>query len=147
MPSKFTWARLEDLPLAAYDGRVAGLAATSPRLTGLRKLNPLSPESLAYRDFLLQKQAAFLDRLESELSRRVAVRYQYYAANNGLALFLTAQEAERVRGLPGVIFIQPNFTRQLDTDVSPEWIGATGIWNGTTTGACQAPRAKVLLLG
>lgn len=139
--------RLEDLPLAAYDGRVAGLAATSPRLTGLRKLNPLSPESQAYRDFLLQKQAAFLDRLESELGRRVTVRYQYFAANNGLALFLTAQEAERVRGLPGVIFIQPNFTRQLDTDVSPEWIGATGIWNGTNTGGLPGTKGEGIIVG
>ncbi len=41
--------------------------------------------------------------MENQLSRVVEVKYQYYAANNGLAVYLTAEEAAKIRTLPEVV--------------------------------------------
>jgi uncharacterized repeat protein (TIGR01451 family) len=139
--------RLQDPPLAAYRGEVSGLAATNPRELGQRKLDATSPASLAYRDYLLARQDAFLARLEAELGRKLEVRYRYYAANNGLALYLTAEEAARTRQMPEVIFIQPNFKRQLDTDVSNAWIGSTSIWDGSATGGLPGTKGEGIIVG
>ncbi len=98
-------------------------------------------------NILQARQDAFLARLENQLGRAVEVRFRYYAANNGLALLLTPEEAEQARAFPEVIFIQPNFERQLDTDVSNAWIGSTGIWDGSTTGGLPATKGEGIIVG
>ena len=115
--------RLQGAPLAAYRGGLPGLEATNPGVRGERKLDANSPASIAYRDYLLARQAEFIAKAENLLSRKLQIKHHYYAANNGLAVYLSAEEASRVRSLPEVIFIQPNFERQLETDVTPQWIG------------------------
>lgn len=139
--------RLVDPPLAAYRGGIAGLEATNPRVRGENKLNPLSPASLAYRDYLLAQQAAFIEKLEGLAGRKIEVKFQYYAANNGLALYLSGEEAALAASLPEVVFVQPNFRRELQTDVSPAWIGATGIWDGSTTGGLPGTKGEGIIVG
>jgi hypothetical protein len=52
--------RLSDAPLTSYQGGIAGLGATSPSVTGARKLDANNPASLAYRDYLAAQQAQFI---------------------------------------------------------------------------------------
>jgi hypothetical protein len=47
--------KLEDSPLASYEGTVPGLPATSPRANGKDKLDLKSPESARYRAYLKGK--------------------------------------------------------------------------------------------
>ena len=47
--------RLNDLPLASYRGGIPGLQATNPYARGERKLDARSADSIAYRDYLLEK--------------------------------------------------------------------------------------------
>ena len=139
--------RLQEPPLASYRGEIPGLEATNPGARGERKLNPNSPASIAYKDYLLSKQDEFIKRAEEMLDRSLDVKYHYYAANNGLAIYLTPSEAAKVKTLPEVKFMQPNFERKLMTDVSPQWIGATTIWDGTNTGGLAGTQGEGVIIG
>ena len=127
--------RLSDPPLAAYAGGVTGLKATSPQATGERKLNVKSEAAQAYMAFLGNKHAQTIAAAEQVLKRPLVVVYQYYTANNGFAAYLTPAEAEVMAKQPGVIFVQRDYEKELHTDTGPVWIGAGGIWDGTTTGS------------
>lgn len=123
--------RLADTPLSSYRGGVSGLAPTSPAVTGERGLNINSPAAIAYIHYLAGKRAEFLKAAQQTLGRQLEVTYEYYAANNGLAVTLTPEEAAIIAALPGVIFVQRDFERELHTDNGPAWIGAPALWDGS----------------
>ncbi|MEA2002095.1 MAG: S8 family serine peptidase, partial [Actinomycetota bacterium] len=128
--------RLDAAPLATYRGGVAGLEATSPVVTGDRKLDVSTPESIAYVDYLEANQATVIARMEKALGRAVDVRFTYTNGNNGIAAWLTPDEAAQVLTLAGVSFVQPDLDREIQTDTGPGWIGAPDIWGGTD---CSLP--------
>lgn len=131
--------RLKGQSLAAYSGGIPGLKATSPEVTGRRKLDVNAPESRAYLDYLAQKRAEFLQAAEQRLGRALTVGYVYDVVLNGLTLELSAEEAAAIADLPMLASVRPNFTRQLLTDRGPRWIGATALWGASN--AC-APGGK-----
>ncbi len=137
--------RLADPPLAAYMGGINGFAATSPQVTGARKLNVNAPAARAYMSFLTAKQDQTLAAMDKALNRAVKVVHHYYATNNGFAISLTPAEAETVAQLPGVIFIQRDQMQQLLTDAGPEWIGANAVWDGSATGV--ATKGEGVIVG
>ena len=47
-----------------------------------------------------------------------------------MAVWLTAGEAEQLRKLPGVTFVQRDWERELHTDAGPAWVGADSVWSG-----------------
>ncbi len=122
--------QLEERPLATYDGRIPGLAATSPRLIGQRKLDVDAPASRAYESFLADRQAAVLASIQAELRRELDVRFQYRHAYNGLAVVLSPAEAARVAQLHGVVLLYRESDEQLLTDTGPAFIGAPAVWQG-----------------
>jgi uncharacterized repeat protein (TIGR01451 family) len=131
--------RLSDPPVASYRGGIPGLQATNPAARGVDKLDMEEPAAVAYIDYLKAEQAELVTAMERTLGRSVEVVYQYYAANNGIAAYLTPEEAREVAKLPGVIFVQRNFERELHTDNGPTWIGAPSIWGtGGTTSEFEA---------
>lgn len=139
--------RLNDLPLASYRGGIPGLEATNPYARSERKLDANSPESTAYRDYLLEKQAEFIARMDNRLNRAVEVKDQYYAATNGMAVVLSPEEARQIKEFPEVAYIQPEFMRYLTTDVSPDWLGAPGLWDGTNTGGIPGSMGEGIIIG
>lgn len=128
--------QLNDAPLAAYRGGLRDLVATSPEVTGARKLDVTSSASRAYGGFLAEKRAEFLQRAAEQLGRTPEVGYIYDVVLNGLTLKLTPAEAARVAALPGVKQVEPRQVRQLLTDRGPTWIGAPAIWGAL--GSCAA---------
>lgn len=120
--------RLSDPPVAAYRGGIEGFEATNPSVRGEDKLDMDRPEAVAYSNYLEAQQADLINRMEGELGRQVEVVYRYRTANNGIAAYLTPEEARVVSRLPGVIFVQRDVERKLHTDNGPEWIGAPSIW-------------------
>lgn len=119
--------------LATYRGGVNGLAATSPAITGNEKLNPRSPESLAYVTYLEERQADLTVRMNRTLGRDVEILYTYQLALNGFAAKLTPSEAATLARLPGVESVVPNWIEYKQTDAGPAWQGATAIWGGDFT--------------
>jgi subtilisin family serine protease len=123
--------RLKDAPLASYRGGIAGLEATSPRVTGARKLDVNSPASVAYLDYLAQKRTQLLAAMEDGFGHEVEILFQYDVAYNGMAVRLTSQEAFELAAFSGVADVQPEFVRYPTTEAGPAWIGAPGIWDGS----------------
>ncbi|MBN1967234.1 MAG: choice-of-anchor J domain-containing protein [Anaerolineae bacterium] len=138
--------RLKDAPLASYQGGIAGLDATSPRVTGEDRLDPEAPASVAYLSYLKAQQANALFSVERAVGRSAIVAYQYLAVLNGFAVTLTPQEAASVATLPQVLAVYRDVERELDTDVGPAHIGAPDIW-GANTGSGVATRGEGIVIG
>ncbi len=125
--------RLAAEPLATYRGGVANLQPTSPDVTGAPRLDVASEASRAYVDYLEASQATFVARMEKTLGHEADVRFTYQNSLNGVAVWLTPQEAARVARLPGVSSVRQEIIEQINTDVGPTFIGAPGLWGGATS--------------
>ncbi len=136
-----------ELPLASYRGGIAGLAPTNPGVRGEVMLNPDSPASVAYLNYLTQKQAQFVTALEQAVGHPLEVVFQYKYAYNGMAVRLTAQEAAIAARLPGVLRVQREFVRYPVTDAGPAWIGASGVWDGSSTGGLAGTKGEQIVAG
>src|SRR5690606_32470088 len=93
----------QDAGLLHYQGDIRGLASTSPeKMVTQRKLNVNSVESRAYSEYLQSQRATYLAAIESDLERSIKVQHEYSVTLNGIAAVISAEEAERIRKLPGV---------------------------------------------
>jgi subtilisin family serine protease len=137
---------LDEPALASYAGGVAGLAATSPHVTGERRLDVTAPASLAYLDHLADRQQQFADHAERSLGRTVEVAFEYRNAINGVAIRVTAAEAARLAELPGVSGVYPDELRTIETDTSHNLIRSAAIWDGQTTSGV-ATRGEGVVVG
>ncbi|HID49387.1 MAG TPA: hypothetical protein EYP40_07240, partial [Chromatiales bacterium] len=137
--------RLEQAPVASYRGGLRGLASTSPEVMGELKLDVRSAEARAYRAFLEDRQEQILDAITQRVGHEPETVYRYYYGNNGMAVWLTADEAAQVRELPGVISVQRDTKRQLHTDAGPAWIGASDLWAGS--GGLSPTQGEGIVMG
>ncbi len=122
--------QLADEPLAIIAGENDQFQSMS---SGLNKLDINSAVSAAYLNHLRRQQAQFLSTAENTLNRPLQTVYQYDVVYNGVALILTQKEADRLAKIPGVVNMQPDRWYQKQTDVTPDFIGATNIWDGSAT--------------
>src|SRR5690606_33693228 len=58
-------------------------------------------------------------------------QHEYSVTLNGIAAVISAEEAERIRKLPGVKSVVKETFETLSTFRGPAFIGAGSIWNGT----------------
>jgi len=127
---------LKDAPVALYTGTIAGFAATridnshGKNKTAKGKLNLKSKESIAYLDYLSQKQVEFKKQLKTRLKRELDFNHQFKTALNAVTVELTEGEAKRVKSMPGVLEVVEENKHQLHTDRGPEHVGATSVWSG-----------------
>jgi len=132
---------LDDLPLAAYDGREmytperdinsTRLPATANRFTGASKLDVHSSRSRQYLQFLAERQAAFQGEAALKLGRKLNTVFSYRNAVNGFATDLTPDELKTLRNMPGVKAVRIDEKQYVETDSGPNWIGADNIHNGS----------------
>ncbi len=116
-------------PLALYRGDIPGLAPTSPSVTGAARLDTDSSASLAYLAYVAELHADMVAAIEDKLGRgALEVVHRYDAAINGIAVRMTAAEAQQISTLPGIRSITRDYSRKLLTDNGPKWIGAQAIW-------------------
>ncbi|MCH7507863.1 MAG: S8 family serine peptidase, partial [Proteobacteria bacterium] len=133
---KRTWIiELADPAVVQFDGKNAvmpranALAATAPGKTP-KRLDLLSPQAVAYREYLDERLQQFLASTAQVTGGAPEIRARYKNLLNGVALRLTEAQAKRVRGLPGVKNLFPNEIHHIETDAGPVLIGAAKIWNG-----------------
>jgi subtilisin family serine protease len=138
--------RLNDPSLAAYEGNIAGLAPTSPRITGEPKLDINAPASVAYLNHLQNRQNQFAVQMNQALGRSVEIQFQYLNVINGLAVHVSAEEALALAELPGVAAVYRDTLRELDTDVSHDLIRSASIWDGDTSHS-MATRGEGVIVG
>jgi subtilisin family serine protease len=122
--------QLTDPPLAIYDGRIPGLAATAPGVLGSRKLDVDSPASHAYEAFLAERQSSLIAAMGGLLGRSLDIRFIYRHAYNGVAVVLSPVEAAQVLELDGVRLIYRESEDELLTDAGPAFVGAIQNWGG-----------------
>ncbi len=89
-------------PLATYAGGVKGFHATRP-VKGAR-INIRTQNANRYRNYLLNRQHTVLNRA-GIASKPV---YRFTTVLNGVALKMTAQQASKLRGTPGVSMVEKN---------------------------------------
>jgi subtilisin family serine protease len=118
--------KLDADPIAAYRGGVPGLAPTSPQVTGSRLQRGL-PAVQAYERFLESRERAFGAALGRSVPRaRIVQRFR--AVFGGVSVVLPRERVKELLGLPGVKAVYPDVLLSLDTDRSPEFIGAPALW-------------------
>jgi subtilisin family serine protease len=118
----------------AADKNRPRLAASSAAATGKRKYNARSAEAVAYVDYLSDLRQLRINDAAQRIGRPLVPTFVYEHAIHGVALKLTAAEAELVAKVPGVKAIAPEFKRYTQTNIGPQWIKADQVWNGTATG-------------
>ena len=125
--------RLQGESLATYRGGIADLPATSPKVTGDRKLDVNTPESQAYLDYLAGQHIQFVAAVGKRLGRNVVMLAEHNVVGNSVAFELSEEEAELVAAMPQVKQMTRNFKRQLLTDSGPAWIGASSMWGAANS--------------
>ena len=110
---------MADMPVTAYNGGIAGLQATAPKKG--QKIDPNSPHVVSYKAYLTARQ----DQLLAAVGGTKKL-YNYGYVFNGFAAELTAAQAEKLAQMPGVLAVQKDEIRRLDTASTPAFLGLTG---------------------
>lgn len=104
-----------------------------------------APDSQAYLTVLRREQDARLQQISRVVQRSLQPIFRYDVVLNGFALQLSAAEAARIRGLPGVRAVIPDRLEQPLTDAGPAFIGAPEIWNGNAPGGVDSAGEGVVV--
>ena len=111
--------QLADMPVTAYQGGIQGYAATKPRKG--QKIDPRAPAVVNYKAYLTAQQ----DKAMASVGASKKL-YNYGYVYNGFAAELTAAQAEKLAQMPGVIAVQKDEIRRMDTASTPAFLGLTG---------------------
>jgi subtilisin family serine protease len=121
--------RLSESPVTAYKGGIKGYAATKPAKG--KKIDPDSPRVTNYLSYLASRHDAVLGAAGG--GKKV---YDYGYVFNGFAAELTDAQADKIKSMPGVLSVEKNEFRTLDTSDTPNFLGLTGAGGFyATTGA------------
>jgi len=124
--------RLRDLPVATYDGRVHGYAATHGAFqhrAGTHVSSSPAATVIAYRKYLQSRHEAVLKAARANGIHAPARRH-FTDSLNAFTIELTQQQAQSLAELPQVAYVQRSQLRALQTDRGPEFIGAKTVWSG-----------------
>lgn len=130
-------ARTDDAPVsvgvkldydaaASYAGDIAGLPATSPRVTG-RKLSGGSDAERRYDEYASKIEKGFTDELAAEVAGAKVTR-SLRTVYGGVIVTLPASKARTLLSMKGVAAVQADTLNQLQTDSSNAFIGSPTIW-------------------
>jgi subtilisin family serine protease len=155
--------RLKNQPIATYDGKIQGLAATNPQIAKKSLFNSLahskksskeirkelrldlkSSAAIAYSNFLEKKHNTFLSKASAKLGKQLKVVYQYKNAFNGMAVKLTQAEAATLSKSSDVAYISRERMDHIDTDTGPILIGATNTWVGEGQSATNMGEGTII---
>ncbi len=114
--------------VATYAGGLAGLDATSPKVTGKElKANPAA----------VAAYGRYLDGVSGDINAAVAskvpaasIRESFETAYGGVAMTLPANKIGQLLQVDGVVAVQKDALNQPLTDATPAFVGATAVWGG-----------------
>jgi len=116
--------QLADVPVAAYEGDVAGYAATAPAQG--QKVNPGSND--------VKKYVAYLNGKHADAAASVGAEkfYDYDYSFNGFAAKMNEHQAAKLAAQAGVVDVTRDVLLQPTTSTTPTFLGldqpATGLW-------------------
>ena len=121
--------------VAAYEGGVPGLAATSPAVTG--KPIDKNPGAVhAYENHVAGEEKAIVSDIKQAVPA-ADVGSSFRVVYGGIAMKLPANQVRKVLGVDGVVAVQRDSLEQPQTDVTPQFLGATNIYRSSA--AARAP--------
>src|SRR5262245_15141347 len=89
-----------------------------------------TPQAQTLRAQVMREQANHIQAMNRALRRELNVSHYFLVTHSGIAARLTPEEAQAVRGLPGIKSVERERLYHTTTFRSPEFIGADQIWNG-----------------
>jgi subtilisin family serine protease len=138
--------KLDVAPLAAYTGGLPGLAPTAPRITGAPQLDTAAADSQRYLRYLDQRQRDFETQARAAIPQaRVLARYRY--VYGGAAVVLPESQLAQLAKLPGVVSVERDQLRHVDTDRSPQFIGADVIWRALAANPSLGDGGQGVIVG
>ncbi|MEI8030896.1 MAG: S8 family serine peptidase [Comamonadaceae bacterium] len=117
--------QLDGEPVVGYRGGTFGLVATKP--TPGQKIDRKNPDVARYAKHLDERSAAVFAAAGGGQKL-----YDYRYALHGFAATLTPAQAEKLKSVPGVVSVQEDELRQVDTISTPGFVGLDGrhgLWN------------------
>jgi subtilisin family serine protease len=112
--------------VAAYRGGIPGLRATSPAKTG-KDLDENARAVRAYTRHVVAYERGMRRAIEAAVpSARIHAAFR--TVYGGLAIRLPANQARKLLQVRGVAAVQHDALRQLQTDATPQFVGATQVW-------------------
>src|SRR5262245_32866174 len=90
-----------------------------------------TPQAQALRTQVMREQAGHIESMTRALGHDLNVSHYFLVTHSGIAARLTPEEAQTVRGLPGIKSVERERLYHTTTFRSPEFIGANQIWDGT----------------
>src|SRR4030067_596248 len=138
--------QLSDPSIALYGGGISGLEATSPQVTGERRLDPNTPASQAYLAYVNAQQQELVSDMQTAFGHPIEVQFYYQFTFNAVAVRITHAEALQAFNLPGVRTVYADVLHVPDTDMGPTLIGAPSIWAGDTIGGI-ATKGEGIVIG
>lgn len=118
---------LEEDPVASYEGGIAGLPATSPKVTG-KAINARSAKVKNYRAHLKKNHKAFADALTGAVSN-ADVNGDLDILIGGVTAVVPENSVATISRMAGVAAVYLDELEQPDTEVSPQFIGADDLWD------------------
>lgn len=118
--------------------------APIPRLSNNR-LDQSASAYQAYKNHLKSKQTILLSQLSDLLDRPIDALLSFQISINGLVINLTAAEAQLVASHAEVRKIQADRMYRLNSDVSPQIMGAENVWNGNSPAPSSAMGAGIVV--
>jgi subtilisin family serine protease len=120
--------KLNAEPLTTYEGDVPGLAATSPRVTGAEKVDLQSSASKQYLSYVDAQQDTFVANAKQAIPS-ATVTHKLDIVVGGVAMLVPEDQVATLAKMPGVAAVYPDELLQLETDRTPQFIGAPTVWN------------------
>jgi subtilisin family serine protease len=112
--------------IAAYDGTIDGLDATSPSVTG-QELTGRSAAEREYEQYIVSEESTFAAELAAAVPE-AALDSPLRTVYGGVQVILPANEVDALLAIPDVVAVQQDKLEQLQTDSSGEFIGATTLY-------------------
>ena len=115
---------LDEAPVAAYQGGVAGYPATKPAAG--KKLNKNDSNVQKYVGYLRSRQGAIANGVGATRM------YDYAYSLNGFAAVLNKSQVAKLRATKGVVAVERDSLSQPQTDNTPTFLGLNaggGIWS------------------
>jgi subtilisin family serine protease len=129
-------------------GQNRSFQATAPSATGTRKLDVRSNAAQTYRNYLRSQQDNYIAQINAAIGRTAELKHRYDVTLNGIAIsLLNADEAQKLRAIPGILSVDQETIEQLNTDTGPSFIGAPAVWTGGATISSVSTRGEGVVVG
>jgi subtilisin family serine protease len=105
-----------------------------------------APQAQTLRAQVMREQADHIQAMNRALGHELNVSHYFLVTHSGIAARLTPEEAQTVRGLPGIKSVERERMYHTTTFRSPEFIGADQIWDGTAVPGGSGTKGEGIII-